>query len=323
MGAKTTEKRVIVTGGAGYIGTHLCIELINQGYEPIIVDNLLGAADDSIAAIEKITGVVPKAYTLDVCKTLATVFKLSNIVAVIHLAGITSVSKCIDDPFECFRVNIGGLNNILSYMEYGNCDKFIFASASDIYSAQNKPPYTEDMPLSSNNPLQTSKIICEKILADASKFNNLKICSLRYFNVVGTHESGFLNDKTQNKDKSVYNMIEFAAQTRKFMSIYGDDYDTSDGTAVRDYIHITDIVNGNIKALEFLENSEKGTFEIFNLGTGKPLTVLELIKAYQKSKNCNVRFEIMPRRQDDVPISEADITKAKKMLNWEAILPPV
>lgn len=321
MGAKTTEKRVIVTGGAGYIGTHLCVELINQGFEPIIVDNL--ATDVGISAIEKITGIAPKVYNLDICKNLATVFKLSNIVAVIHLAGLISVEKCCENPYECFRINVSGLTNILSYMEYGNCDKFIFASASDIYGEENIPPYTEDMPLRNINPLQTSKVICEKILFDAAKYKKLKICVLRYFNVVGAHESGLLNNKSLNKAVSVYHNIELAAQTRKFMSIYGDDYDTVDGTCIRDFIHVTDIVKGNVKAIEFLENADVGTFEIFNLGTGKPRTVLELIKSYQKAKDCNIRFEISPRRQGDVAVSAADVTKAKKMLGWEAELSPV
>ncbi|MDR0918315.1 MAG: UDP-glucose 4-epimerase GalE [Oscillospiraceae bacterium] len=323
LGAKIEAKRIVVTGGAGYIGSHTCVELIKQGYEPIIVDNFCNSPITNIDAIEKITGVRPKVYEIDVTRNLSNIFKLSNIVAVIHFAGLKAVGESCEKPMEYLRVNVGGTINLLQHMQIANVKNIVFSSSATVYGDINNPPFTETMPLSAVNPYGTSKIMCEEIIKVACEYQGVRAAALRYFNPINAHDSGLLPEKPIGRPNNVFPIIEMSAQNRTIMSVFGNDYDTPDGTCIRDYIHVCDLALGHIKALEYLENVEDGSFEPINLGTGHGMSVLELIEGYKKAKNTDVFYEFAPRRQGDIASCYADVSKAKELLDWQTERAPI
>ncbi|GHU51946.1 UDP-glucose 4-epimerase [Clostridia bacterium] len=317
------NKRIIVTGGAGYIGSHTCVELIEQGYEPVIVDNFCNSSLDNVDAIEKITGFRPKVYETDITKNLSTVFKLSNILAVIHFAGLKAVGESCEKPMEYLRVNVGGTVNLLEHMNQANVKKIVFSSSATVYGDINPVPFVETMPRSAVNPYGSSKIICEDVIQIACKYQNVKAVALRYFNPINSHDSGLLPEKPIGRPNNIFPIIELSASKRRIMSVFGNDYDTPDGTCVRDYIHVCDLAIGHIKALEYLDKIDNGIFEAINLGTGRGMSVLQLIKGYEKAKKTNVFFEYAERRQGDIAVSYADASKAKKALGWKTKRKPI
>jgi UDP-glucose 4-epimerase len=312
VGAKIESKRVIVTGGAGYIGSHICIELIKKGYAPIIVDNFSNSPVSNIDILESLTGVHPKVYDVDVTRNLSNVFKLSNIIGVIHLAGLKSDELSREKPVEYMRVNVGGTINVLEHMKMAGTKNILFPSTAKVYSDSNQPPFTETMPVSAKTPYISSKLICEEIIQVACKFKGIKAIAFRNFNPINYAGKGF----TSQENFSIFPTMEFSAKERRIMSIFGNDYPTPDGTCIRDYIHVNDLAAAYVSGLEYLISSEPGTFELINLGTGTGISVLQLISDFEKSKKTTVFREFAPPRPDSLPSSFADISKALKLLNW-------
>jgi UDP-glucose 4-epimerase len=301
---------VIVTGGAGYIGSHICIELIKKGYEPIIIDNFCNSSVSNIDTLEKLTGVRPKVYEVDVTRNLSNVFKLSNLLCVIHLAGLKSDETSREKPIEYMRVNVGGTVNILEHMKMAGIKNILFASTAKVYG-ENHPPFTETMSVSAKTPYVSSKLICEEIIQVACKFKGIKAISFRNFNPVN-----YAGNFVSLENSSIFPTMELSAKERRIMSIFGNSYPTPDGTAIRDFIHISDLAAAYVSGFEYLTTVPNGTFELINLGTGKPTSLLQLISTFEKSKKSTVFREFAPPRPGSPPASFAAISQALRLLHW-------
>lgn len=312
---------ILVTGGTGFIGSHTCVELINCGHKVIIIDNLYNSSIDVVNKIEIITGVKPKFYCIDVLnyEDVNLIFKKNKIDAVIHFAGLKAVEESIRKPLDYYRNNILGLINICTAMKENKCEYIIFSSSATVYGANNGEPFIENVSISAVNPYGYTKVFSERILKDICIANkNFSVVILRYFNPIGAHESGIIGENPIGVPNNLFPYInKVAIGELPYLNIFGDDYDTVDGTGVRDYIHIVDLAKGHVKAVEYALN-HKGV-EIFNLGTGKGTSVLELISAYEKVTGVKINYKITSRRQGDVPICYADTKKANDILNWKAI----
>ena len=313
---------VLVTGGAGFIGSHTAVELLNAGKEIVILDNFSNSKPQSLEAIKKITGKDFKFYEMDYLdrEKLEKVFEENKIDSVLNFAGYKAVGESIEKPIEYYTNNISGALVLLDTMRKYGVKKFVFSSSATVYGEPEKIPLTEDCKTGgTTNPYGTSKLFIEQILKDIYKSDNSwDIAILRYFNPVGAHESGLIGEEPQGIPNNLMPYVaRVAAGKLKELSVFGNDYDTPDGTGVRDYIHVVDLAKGHIKALEKLEKEGKGLF-IYNLGTGKGYSVLDMVKAFEKSTGKKVAYKIAPRRAGDIATCYSDPTKAKEELGWEA-----
>lgn len=312
--------KVLVTGGAGYIGSHTCIEMLKNGYEIVIMDNYSNSSPDVIPIIEKLSGKTFPVYDCDMLdyEGFEKIFEENEIDAVIHFAGLKAVGESVSKPLEYYHNNLTGTLNLLRLMKKHGVKKLVFSSSATVYGMNNTAPFREDMPLSTTNPYGTTKLMIETILKDlcfAEK--DWKVALLRYFNPIGAHESGLIGENPNGIPNNLMPYImKVAVGKLPCLSVYGDDYPTPDGTGVRDYIHVCDLASGHIRALEKL-GSIQGA-EAYNLGTGKGSSVLDVIHAFEKTSGVKVPYKIAPRRPGDIAACYADAGKAKAELGWEA-----
>lgn len=313
---------ILLPGGAGFIGSHTAVELLNAGKDIIIIDNFSNSKPSVIEAIKKITGRDFKFYQIDYLdrEKLEKVFEENNIEAVLNFAGYKAVGESIQKPIEYYTNNISGALVLLDVMRKYNCKKFIFSSSATVYGEPEKIPLTEDCRTGgTTNPYGTTKLFIEQILKDIYISDNTwDICILRYFNPVGAHESGLIGEEPQGIPNNLMPYVaRVAAGTLKELSVFGNDYDTPDGTGVRDYIHVVDLAKGHVKALEKLEKEKEGIY-IYNLGTGTGYSVLDMVKAFEEATGKKVPYKIAPRREGDIATCYANPKKAKEELGWEA-----
>jgi len=314
--------KILVTGGAGYIGSHTCVELLNEGFEVVVIDNFSNSKRSSLDAIKKITGKDFKFYEIDYLDkdALNKVFEENKIDAVINFAGFKAVGESVQKPIEYYTNNISGALNLLDVMRKHNVKKFVFSSSATVYGNPEKIPLTEDCKIGgTTNPYGTSKLFIEQILKDIyASDNSWDIIILRYFNPVGAHESGLIGEDPKGIPNNLMPYIaKVATKELKELSVFGNDYNTPDGTGVRDYIHVVDLAKGHVLALNKLEKEGKGLF-IYNLGTGTGYSVLDLVHAYEKANNVKVPYKIAPRRDGDIATCYSDPTKAKNELGFVA-----
>ena len=313
--------QVLVTGGAGYIGSHTVVELINAGHQVIIVDDLSNAKASVIARIEEITGVRPLFYQLNCCSSkLIDVFKKHSIDAVIHFAGFKAVGESVHKPLQYYRNNIDSTLMLLEAMEAGNCQNLVFSSSATVYGPNNPYPYKEDMPaIQSSSPYGWTKVMIERIITDyVTAHPDFCAVLLRYFNPIGAHDSGLLGDDPNGIPNNLMPYIgRVAAGKLERLTIFGGDYETPDGTCLRDYIHVVDLAIGHVKALEYAQRNNG--VEAINLGAGVGISVLDLVKTFERANNITLPYVIGPRRSGDLPAFWADAEKAKKLLNWQAV----
>lgn len=313
--------KILVTGGAGYIGSHTVVELIGAGFEPVIVDDLSNAKEEVIDRIEKITGKRPVFYKAD-CKDkegIRKVFSEHKIGAVIHFAGYKAVGESVKKPLEYYRNNIDCTLTVLEVMEEFGCEKFVFSSSATVYGSNNPYPYKEDMKATeSTSPYGRTKVMIERMLTDyAAAHPDFCAVLLRYFNPIGSHPSGLLGDDPCGIPNNLMPYISRVASGElEKLTVFGNDYPTPDGTCQRDYIHVEDLAVGHLNALEFAMKN-KGT-EAVNLGTGNGVSVMELVEAFNRANEMEIPYEIGPRREGDLPAFWADATKAKELFGWEA-----
>ena len=312
---------ILITGGAGFIGSHTAVELLNNNEEIIIVDNFINSNPDVLNKIKQITNKDLKFYEVDILnkEKLEKVFEENDITSVIHFAGLKAVGESVRKPLEYYHNNVTGTLVLLEVMKKYNCKQIVFSSSATVYGNPGNPKYVETMGRGkTTNPYGTTKAIIEKILEDLyASDNSWKISILRYFNPIGAHSSGLIGDNPNGIPNNLMPYIQRVAIGEfKELSIFGDDYNTPDGTCIRDYIHVVDLALGHIKALENLRNNiDNGVF-IYNLGSGKGFSVLEIVKTFEKVNNIKIPYKIAPRRDGDLEEFYADPTKAKNELNW-------
>lgn len=310
---------VLLTGGTGYIGSHTAVELLKAGEEIIIVDDLSNSAASVLDRIEAITGYRPKFYRADVADRAAMeqIFAENNIEAVIHFAGWKAVGESVQKPVGYYRNNLDTALTLLETMQAHGCKRVVFSSSATVYGENNPIPYRETMPAGGcTNPYGWTKYMIEQILTDAAHADReMSVVLLRYFNPIGADESGLIGEKPNGIPNNLMPYItQTAAGLRERLSVFGNDYDTPDGTGVRDYIHVTDLARGHCCALEY-SRQHNGT-EIFNLGTGHGISVLELVETFQRVNGVEVPYVIAPRRAGDIAASYADTEKARCLLGW-------
>ena len=315
-------KKVLVTGGAGYIGSHTCVELLNSGREIVIIDDFSNSKPKALRAIKKITGKDFKFYEMNYLdrENLEKVFEENDIDSVINFAGFKAVGESVQKPLDYYTNNVTGALTLLETMKKYNVKKFVFSSSATVYGEPEKIPLTEDCKVGgTTNPYGTTKLFIEQILQDLYvSDNSWDIAILRYFNPVGAHESGLIGEDPQGIPNNLMPYItRVAAKKLDELSVFGNDYDTHDGTGVRDYIHVVDLAVGHIKALEKLDKENSGVY-IYNLGTGTGYSVLDMVNAFKKANNIDVPYKIVGRRAGDIAIYYADPTKAKKEIDFEA-----
>lgn len=310
---------ILVTGGTGYIGSHTSVELIKQGYDIVIADNLSNSKADVIDKIEQITGKRPAFYQVDILDRpgIENIFSAHKIDAIIHFAGKKAVGESVQKPLMYYHNNITGTINVLEAMLKFGCKKFVFSSSATVYGVPKSVPIKEDFPLSATNPYGSTKLYIEGMLRDVYNANqNLSITLLRYFNPIGAHESGLIGDNPNGIPNNLMPYITRVAKgTLPYLNVFGNDYPTHDGTGVRDYIHVIDLARGHIKAIEHMD--EPGV-RVYNLGTGKGYSVLDIVHAFEKVNGIKIPYQITARRPGDVAECYADPTKAKEELGWTA-----
>lgn len=312
---------VLLAGGAGYIGSHTAVELLNAGHQVVIVDDYSNSSPEAVHRVEKITGKRVISYEADVKdkEKMRHIFSKNHIDCVIHFAGLKAVGESVRLPLKYYRNNIDTTLTLLECMEEAGVNQFVFSSSATVYGEENEPPYVETMHRGRcSNPYGWTKVMMEQILEDAAKANpELSVILLRYFNPIGAHESGLIGEDPQGIPNNLMPYIaQVAVGRRDHLTVFGGDYPTPDGTCLRDYIHVMDLANGHVKAVEYAAN-HKGV-EVFNLGTGTPYSVLDIIHAFEKATGVKVKYEIGLRRAGDLPKFWADSTKAQKVLGWHA-----
>ena len=312
--------KVLVTGGAGYIGSHTCIELLNNGYEIVVMDNYCNSSPDVLKIVEKLTNKTFPIYECDMLDYdgFEKIFKENKIDAVIHFAGLKAVGESVGKPLEYYHNNLVGTINLLRLMKQYKVYQLVFSSSATVYGMNNTAPFREDMPLSTTNPYGTTKLMIENILKDLCFADKKwKVALLRYFNPIGAHQSGLIGENPNGIPNNLMPYImKVAVGQLNCLSIYGDDYPTPDGTGVRDYIHVCDLAAGHLKALEKLPLIDGA--QAYNLGTGKGSSVLDVVHAFEKASGKTVTYKIAPRRAGDIAECYADVSKAKEELGWEA-----
>ena len=313
---------VLVTGGAGYIGSHTVVELLNENKEVVVVDNFSNSKPEMLDKIKKITNKDFKFYELDYSnkEKMDKVFAENKIDSVIHFAGYKAVGESVEKPIEYYTNNVSGTLNLLDVMRKHNVKTIIFSSSATVYGGPEVVPLTEMCKIGgTTNPYGSSKLFIEQILKDVYKSDNTwDVCILRYFNPIGSHESGIIGEEPQGRPNNLMPyIVRVASGELEELSIFGNDYNTPDGTGVRDYIHVVDLAKGHIKALEKLEKEKSGIY-IYNLGTGKGYSVLDMVHAFEKTTGQKIKYKITERRAGDIATCYADATKAKEELNWVA-----
>lgn len=313
-------KNILVTGITGFIGSHTSVELIKSGYKVIGVDNLYNSNKNVLESIEKITGKKIKFYENDLRdeNTLLKIFNENEIHGVIHFAAFKAVGESVNKPLEYYDNNLVGTLELLKTMRKYNCNKFIFSSSATVYGKDNPIPYLEHFEKSATSPYGHTKVMIEQILMDISKADeNFSCVMLRYFNPIGAHESGLIGENPKGIPNNLMPYIcDVAIGKRDYLNIFGNDYNTIDGTGVRDYVHVVDLSIGHVEALKYVFENV-GVIPI-NLGTGKGTSVLELVKSFEKVSGRNINVKICGRRDGDIDEFYADTKKAKEILNWEA-----
>lgn len=314
--------KILLTGGTGYIGSHTAVELISRGHEVEILDNLVNSKITALDNIEKISNVKPKFYYVDLLdkENLDKTFKKNHFDLVIHFAGLKSVAESIEQPLRYYENNIGGTINLLEVMKKYNCKRLVFSSSATVYGNQDGVKLTEDSQtgIGITNPYGETKFMIEQILQDLAVADpDFKITILRYFNPVGSHESGLLGEDPNDIPNNLmpYIMKVSTGELAK-LSVYGDDYNTPDGTAMRDFIHVVDLARGHVAAIDHQKNG----VQIYNLGTGKATSVMEMVKAFEKAAGKPLPFKIAGRRPGDLAVVFAGAEKAEKELGWKAEL---
>jgi UDP-glucose 4-epimerase len=319
-------KNILVTGGAGYIGSHTVVELINSGYNPIIVDDFRNSDPLILAGIEKITNQKPLIYKIDICnkEALTTIFKENKIDGIIHFAAYKAVGESVAFPLKYYSNNLVSLTNVLECMLEFSVDKMVFSSSCTVYGEPIglKEVSEDSAKAKPSSPYGNSKLISENIIEDTFAANlHLKTICLRYFNPVGAHPSGNIGELPQGKPN---NLLPFVTQTamgkHKNLTVFGKDYPTEDGTCIRDYIHVVDLAKAHVKAINFLENKDQGLNEAVNIGTGKGTSVLEVIQKFEKISNQKLNWQFGERRSGDVIEIFANAKKSFEKLNWKAEL---
>ena len=313
---------VLVTGGAGYIGSHTVVELLNSGKEVVILDNFSNSKQNVLDKIKEITNKDFKFYEIDYLdrKSLEKIFEENEIESVINFAGYKAVGESVKKPLEYYENNVSGAIILLETMKKYNVKKFIFSSSATVYGEPERIPITENCKTGgTTNPYGTTKLFIEQILQDLYKSDNSwDIAILRYFNPVGAHESGLIGEEPQGIPNNLMPyIVRVASGELEQLSVFGNDYETHDGTGVRDYIHVVDLAKGHIKALEKLEKEESGIYT-YNLGTGVGYSVLDMVKAFEEATGKKVKYKIVERRPGDIAICYSNPEKAKKELGWEA-----
>jgi UDP-glucose 4-epimerase len=311
---------ILVTGGAGYIGSHTCVELLNSGYDVIVVDNLYNSKQESLQRVQEIAGKQLAFHKVDILdrELLMMVFERYPIQAVIHFAALKAVGESVSIPWEYYHNNITGILTLLQVMKECKVWNIVFSSSATVYGLSSEPPFKEDFPLSAINPYGRTKLMCEDILRDiAFAEKEWNIALLRYFNPVGAHPSGRIGEDPNGLPNNLMPYVAQVAVGRlPYVRVWGNDYPTPDGTGIRDYIHVMDLAVGHIRALEKLET--KPGLATYNLGTGRGYSVMEVIKAFEKACHKTIPYQMMERRPGDTPISYADPSKANQELHWYA-----
>lgn len=312
---------ILVTGGAGYIGSHTCIELMKAGYDIVVVDNFYNSKREALKRVAELSGKQFAFYECDIRdkKGLDHVFNQEKIDAVIHFAGLKAVGESCAKPLEYYDNNIGGTLTLCETMKENGCKKIVFSSSATVYGMNNVSPLKETMPTGgTTNPYGTTKFMIEIILSDLFKSDNeWSISLLRYFNPIGAHESGRIGEDPNGIPNNLMPYItQVAIGKRECLSVYGDDYDTPDGTGVRDYIHVVDLALGHVKALARVLS--KSGLDVYNLGTGTGYSVLDVVKAFEKASGVKINYKIVERRPGDIATCYSDPSKAYNELNWKA-----
>lgn len=311
---------ILVTGGTGYIGSHTCVELLDAGYDVVVVDNFSNSKPEVLDRITEITGKKVRFYEVNILDRngLEQVFSENNIDAVIHFAGLKAVGESVEIPIRYYHNNITGTLILCEVMQEHKVKKMVFSSSATVYGMNNKSPLTEDLPLNATNPYGWTKLMIEQILKDIFVSDtSWSISLLRYFNPIGAHESGRIGEDPNGIPNNLMPYItQVAVGKRKELSIFGDDYDTHDGTGVRDYIHVVDLAKGHLSALEKIMTSTG--VDAYNLGTGVGYSVLDVVKAFERATGVKIPYVIAERRPGDVAECYADPTKARKELGWKA-----
>ncbi len=313
---------ILVTGGAGYIGSHTCIELLDAGFKPIVLDNLCNSSTISLDRVKQITGETIPFIEGDIRdpKILDQVFSDYDIYGVIHFAGLKAVGESVAEPFKYYDNNIAGSINLFNAMQRNNVKRIIFSSSATVYGDPASVPITEDFPVSATNPYGRSKLHIEEILQDIYVADDQwHIGLLRYFNPVGAHESGLIGEDPNDIPNNLMPYISQVAVGRlEKLSVFGGDYPTHDGTGVRDYIHVVDLAKGHVKALQAFENDKVDNLYTVNLGTGNGYSVLDMVKAFSNASGKEVKYQIVDRRPGDIACCYADTQLAKELLGWQA-----
>jgi UDP-glucose 4-epimerase len=322
-------KTVLVTGGAGYIGSHACVELLQAGYSVVVVDNLENSKIESVKRVEQITGKTITFYQVDIrdLDSLANVFAKESVSSVMHFAGLKAVGESCEQPLKYYHNNVYGTIVLLQAMTAANVKQLVFSSSATVYGTNPQVQYTEDLPIGAVNPYGRTKAMVEEILMDMSSSDNQKpenspwkIALLRYFNPIGAHKSGLIGEDPNGIPNNLMPYVtQVAIGKLPQLSVFGDDYPTPDGTGVRDYIHVVDLAKGHVKAIEALQgdNFVSGGCKAYNLGAGMGYSVLELIQTFEKITGRKVNYKIAPRRAGDLPEYFADPSLALKELNWK------
>ena len=320
------RKKILVTGGTGYIGSHTTVELIEQGFEPIIIDNLYNSEAIVVDRIQKITGVKPHLEVFDLCdreKLDRFIQKNNDILAVIHFAAYKAVGESVNKPLEYYRNNLLSLINLLDVMKRHGIPSLVFSSSCTVYGQPEKLPVTEDAPLQpATSPYGNTKQIGESIIRDTTVSDkNLKAISLRYFNPIGAHPSALIGELPRGIPE---NLVPFLTQTgygiREELKVFGDDYNTPDGSCIRDYLHVVDLAKAHVIAIKrLIEGKSKTNYEVFNLGTGKGVSVLEAIKSFERVSGIKLEYKIVGRRAGDIEKIWANPSYANKELGWKTL----
>ena len=312
--------KILVTGGSGYIGSHTCIELIRSGYEVVVVDNLCNSSLESIMRVEKLSNNDIPFHRVDVRNKVALtqVFEQYSIDGVIHFAGLKAVGESIEKPIEYYDTNVSGTFILADVMRKFGCKTFVFSSSATVYGDPHTVPIKEYFPLSVRNPYGRSKLMIEEFFQDVFVADDTwHIALLRYFNPIGAHKSGLIGEDPHDTPNNLVPYISKVAIGKlEKLSVFGDDYDTPDGTGVRDYIHVVDLAKGHVKALQALKDKPKVL--TVNLGTGVGYSVLDVVKAFERASGKNIPYQIVDRRLGDIATSYADPTYAKEILDWKA-----
>ncbi len=311
---------ILVTGGAGYIGSHTCVELLEAGYEVVVVDNLSNSSELSLSRVKKITGKSLTFYEADLLDrdALVDIFEKEKIDSVIHFAGLKAVGESVAKPLEYYHNNVTGTLVLCDVMRQFGVKSIVFSSSATVYGNPKIVPINEDFPLFATNPYGRTKLMLEEIFRDLYVADNeWRIVLLRYFNPIGAHESALIGEDPKGIPNNLVPYItQVAVGKLEKLSVFGDDYDTHDGTGVRDYIHVVDLADGHVKALDKIKKSS-GVFT-YNLGTGVGYSVLDMVKAFAKTVGKEIPYKVIPRREGDIATCYADPSLASKELNWQA-----